>query len=33
MMVPWQDAGYFGEGVEFRKAGGGGPWSRMVDFV
>jgi CD2 antigen cytoplasmic tail-binding protein 2 len=32
-MVAWQDAGYFGEGVEFRKAGGGGPWSRMVDFV
>jgi CD2 antigen cytoplasmic tail-binding protein 2 len=33
-MVAWQDAGYFGEGVEFRKAGDDdGPWSRIVDFV
>jgi CD2 antigen cytoplasmic tail-binding protein 2 len=32
-MVAWQDAGYFGEGVEFRKAGDEGPWSRVVDFV
>ncbi|KAE8440980.1 hypothetical protein EG329_006143 [Mollisiaceae sp. DMI_Dod_QoI] len=32
-MVAWQDAGYFGEGVEFRKAGDEGPWSRIVDFV
>jgi CD2 antigen cytoplasmic tail-binding protein 2 len=33
MMVAWQDAGYFGEGVEFRKAGDEGPWSRVVDFL
>ena len=32
-MAAWQDAGYFGEGVEFRKAGEEGPWSRVVDFV
>ena len=32
-MVAWQDAGYFGEGVEFRKAGDEGSWSRVVDFV
>lgn len=32
-MVAWQDAGYFGEGVEFRKVGDEGPWSRVVDFV
>ncbi|CAF9931349.1 MAG: hypothetical protein ALECFALPRED_004987 [Alectoria fallacina] len=32
MMVAWHDAGYFGEGVEFREAGWGG-WSREVDFV
>ena len=32
-MVAWQDAGYFGEGVEFRRAGEEGPWSRLVDFV
>jgi CD2 antigen cytoplasmic tail-binding protein 2 len=32
-MVAWQDAGYFGEGVEFRKAGDEGAWSRVVDFV
>jgi CD2 antigen cytoplasmic tail-binding protein 2 len=32
-MVAWQDAGYFGEGVEFRRAGDEGPWSRVVDFV
>ncbi len=32
-MVAWQDAGYFGEGVEFRKSGDEGPWSRVVDFV
>lgn len=32
-MVAWQDAGYFGEGVEFRRAGEEGGWSRVVDFV
>ena len=32
-MVAWQDAGYFGEGVEFRRAGDEGAWSRVVDFV
>ncbi|KAG0648123.1 lin1 [Hyphodiscus hymeniophilus] len=32
-MVAWQDAGYFGEGVEFRKAGDEGSWSRVVAFV
>jgi CD2 antigen cytoplasmic tail-binding protein 2 len=32
-MVAWQDAGYFGEGVEFRRAGQQGPWERVVDFV
>lgn len=32
-MVAWQDAGYFGEGVEFRKAGDEGSWSRVVEFV
>ncbi|TAQ84313.1 hypothetical protein B7494_g7372 [Chlorociboria aeruginascens] len=31
-MVAWRDAGYFGEGVEFRRAGMG-KWSRVVDFV
>ena len=36
MMVQWNDAGYFGEGVEFRRTGKGhegGEWSRIVDFV
>ena len=32
-MVAWQDAGYFGEGVEFRRQGDDGPWDRFVDFV
>ena len=32
-MVAWQDAGYFGEGVEFRRDGQQGPWERVVDFV
>ncbi|KAM3078089.1 hypothetical protein ACMFMF_004501 [Clarireedia jacksonii] len=31
-MRAWQDAGYFGEGVEFRRAGEEGGWSRVVDF-
>ena len=32
MMVAWNDAGYFGEGVEFRETGLE-RWSRDVDFV
>ena len=32
MMVSWNEAGYFGEGVEFREVGVEG-WSRVVDFV
>jgi len=32
-MVAWQEAGYFGEGVEFRREGEEGGWSRVVDFV
>ncbi|KAL1640040.1 hypothetical protein SLS58_007307 [Diplodia intermedia] len=32
MMKAWSDAGYFGEGVEFRKEGETG-WERVVDFV
>jgi CD2 antigen cytoplasmic tail-binding protein 2 len=32
-MVAWRDAGYFGEGVEFRRAGEEWGWSRVVDFV
>ncbi|TDZ23449.1 LIN1-like protein [Colletotrichum orbiculare MAFF 240422] len=31
-MKAWQDAGYFGEGVEFRPAGEDG-WSRVATFV
>ncbi|KAJ6441957.1 GYF domain-containingprotein [Purpureocillium lavendulum] len=33
MMKAWQDAGYFGEGVEFRRADGGGDWSQTVTFT
>lgn len=33
MMVQWKDAGYFGEGVEFRRVGDTGEWSRLVDFL
>jgi CD2 antigen cytoplasmic tail-binding protein 2 len=33
MMVQWNDAGYFGEGVEFKRAGDPGEWGRVVDFV
>ncbi|KAI4171205.1 MAG: hypothetical protein LQ343_004411 [Gyalolechia ehrenbergii] len=33
MMLSWNDAGYFGEGVEFRRADTEGEWSRSVDFV
>ncbi|KKY24891.1 putative lin1 family protein [Phaeomoniella chlamydospora] len=32
-MSQWNDAGYFGEDVEFRRAGDQGAWSRLVDFV
>ena len=32
-MKAWQDAGYFGEGVEFRPAGEEGAWSRVANFV
>ncbi|PKS09705.1 hypothetical protein jhhlp_004326 [Lomentospora prolificans] len=32
-MKAWHDAGYFGEGVEFRPAGEGGGWSRIASFV
>jgi CD2 antigen cytoplasmic tail-binding protein 2 len=32
-MVSWRDAGYFGEGVEFRRVGEDGGWSRVVDFL
>ena len=33
MMVSWNDAGYFGDGVEFRRVGEDGEWSRSVDFA
>jgi CD2 antigen cytoplasmic tail-binding protein 2 len=33
MMQAWQSAGYFGEGVEFRRVGDTGPWSGTVNFV
>lgn len=32
-MKSWQDAGYFGEGVEFRPAGEEGGWTRVATFV
>jgi CD2 antigen cytoplasmic tail-binding protein 2 len=32
-MAAWQEAGYFGEGVEFRRADDEGPWGRVVAFV
>ncbi|KAI0414948.1 hypothetical protein F5X98DRAFT_347850 [Xylaria grammica] len=32
MMKAWQDAGYFGEGIEFREVGDES-WSRTADFV
>ncbi|KAI1753030.1 hypothetical protein F4782DRAFT_95958 [Xylaria castorea] len=32
MMKAWQDAGYFGEGIEFREVGDES-WSRAADFV
>lgn len=33
MMVSWTDAGYFGDGVEFRRVGQGGLWSQSVEFI
>jgi CD2 antigen cytoplasmic tail-binding protein 2 len=33
MMVQWNDAGYFGDGVEFKMAGDLGEWSRVADFL
>ncbi|KAJ5754052.1 uncharacterized protein N7511_008205 [Penicillium nucicola] len=33
MMDAWNSAGYFGEGVEFRRVGDAGPWSNSVTFV
>ena len=32
-MKAWQDAGYFGEGVEFREVDGDEGWTRVVSFV
>jgi CD2 antigen cytoplasmic tail-binding protein 2 len=32
-MVAWNDAGYFGEGVEFRQQNAVDGWSKVVDFV
>ncbi|KAH8878834.1 hypothetical protein GQ53DRAFT_80512 [Thozetella sp. PMI_491] len=32
-MAAWQNAGYFGEGVEFRPAGKEDGWTRLPDFV
>ncbi|KAK4120796.1 hypothetical protein N657DRAFT_648586 [Parathielavia appendiculata] len=32
-MKAWQDAGYFGEGVEFRRAGEDGEWTRVATFL
>ncbi len=33
MLVQWNDAGYFGDGVEFKRADNLGEWSRVVDFL
>jgi CD2 antigen cytoplasmic tail-binding protein 2 len=33
MMESWSTAGYFGDGVEFRRAGDTGAWSREVNFL
>lgn len=33
MMVQWKDAGYFGDEVEFKRAGDPGEWSAAVDFI
>ncbi|GIZ47399.1 hypothetical protein CKM354_001049100 [Cercospora kikuchii] len=31
-MRAWNEAGYFGEGVEFRRVGDSAEWSRILDF-
>lgn len=33
MMESWRSAGYFGEGVEFRRVGDAGEWSAVAEFV
>ncbi len=33
MMEAWQNAGYFGDGVEFRPAGVSSGWTRVATFV
>ncbi|EKV09740.1 GYF [Penicillium digitatum] len=33
MMDSWKNAGYFGEGVEFRRVGDSRPWSGTVNFL
>ena len=33
MMAQWNDAGYFGEGVEFRRTPGEEKWTRVAGFV
>jgi CD2 antigen cytoplasmic tail-binding protein 2 len=33
MMESWKNAGYFGEGVEFRRVGDTGTWSSTVSFL
>ncbi|KAJ5542414.1 hypothetical protein N7535_004834 [Penicillium sp. DV-2018c] len=33
MMDSWHKAGYFGEGVEFRRVGDAGPWSAAANFL
>ncbi|RMJ27886.1 hypothetical protein PHISP_01229 [Aspergillus sp. HF37] len=33
MMESWKNAGYFGEGVEFRRVGDTGPWSAVPSFA
>ena len=32
-MKQWNDAGYFGEGVEFRRTDGGADWTRLAEFA
>ncbi|KAI9763022.1 MAG: hypothetical protein M4579_000085 [Chaenotheca gracillima] len=33
MMIAWQEAGFFGDGVEFRRSGRGDDWKASVEFV
>ncbi|KAL8712751.1 MAG: hypothetical protein Q9220_002959 [cf. Caloplaca sp. 1 TL-2023] len=33
MMASWNDAGYFGQGVEFRQIGSDSEWGNLVDFT